>query len=88
VKVTNDGYILAGIIFKKSGSNDSNGGILIKVDKKGNKLWSIVPGDNQYSLFKDVIEIYDNRYEAFGYKCDYTVNPTHCGVYFVKIIDK
>lgn len=83
-KPTKGGYILAGTLYGKT--NEPNGGMLIKVDKRGNEIWSIVPGDNIYSKLYDVIETSKNKYTAFGYKCN--VDTDECGVYFVKIVEK
>lgn len=85
VKPTKGGYILVGSIDGRYQTNDPNGGMLIKVDKKGNEIWSIVPGDNVYSILYDVIETSKNKYTSFGYKCN--VDTDECGTYFVKVKD-
>lgn len=83
VKQTKGGYILAGTLY--GNKSEPNGGILIRTDKRGQELWSIVPGDNSYSKLYNVIELYPNRYTSFGYKCN--IDTDECGTYFVKIED-
>ncbi len=83
VKQTKGGYILTGTLY--GNDNEPNGGMLIRTDKRGKELWTIVPGDNVYSKLYDVIESTKKNYTSFGFKCNSDTNE--CGTYFVKIRD-